>query len=517
MFEHTRLFGFARRARAAPAQLAGMAGFLDALRRRRGGGGAAGNQLPAGSLIAKIAALKQAAIKERSKPNRRVGRSGRVYQGRAFGRWDVEHRVRRRFIDLVEYPWFDRVVLLLIIVNSVTMAAQNPLDDETPDWATACEWVFTVMFSVEAACKICAEGLVFDSPDAYLTDTWNWIDLLTVIVSWVSLLLPDAGNLSAIRSVRVLKPLRTVQRVPGLRVLIGALIHSLPGMGDVANLFAFFLLAFSVVGVELFAGTLHYRCYETVLGALATAEGTCPCSAATREELASGNASCNDKCPAGFECRYTDTNPADGATSFDNIFHSIVNVFQVRVAGRSPRSRPRPIASPRGRPADSSCPAAPRPRGPRGWRTLSPSVPLPTSARPPRLSSQRAPPRCAPAGDHARGVVGDDVLHASLPPGRRADLLHHGVFLWRLFRRQPLPRGYVGLVLQHPGGNPEGEGRTRGDCGGAPRAAPRPLLPLPARAAPRTRCSPHALLPARAAPSPLSLSPPPYNRAVTVL
>lgn len=258
----------------------------------------------------------------------RSGRSRRMYDGRAFGVMRTDHLVRRHFISLVENRWFDRMVLLLIITNSVVMAMQDPLASQPPDWTTACEWAFTVLFTIEATCKMLAQGILLESKHAYLKDAWNCLDLLTVIVSWVSLLLPDAGNLSAIRSVRVLKPLRTVQRVPGLRVLIGALIHSLPALGDVARLFLFFIVAFGVISVELFAGTLHYRCYDTA-AASPSPVGSCACPYTTRQELASRNATCDDGCAAGFECRYSEVNPSNGVTSFDNIFDASANIFQV--------------------------------------------------------------------------------------------------------------------------------------------------------------------------------------------
>ena len=55
-------------------------------------------------------------------------------------------------------------------------------------------------------------------------------------------------------SERVLRPLRTVTRIPGLRLLVGSLFASLPDLLDVLTLFSFFLLFFGVVGVELLAG-----------------------------------------------------------------------------------------------------------------------------------------------------------------------------------------------------------------------------------------------------------------------
>ena len=109
----------------------------------------------------------------------------------------------------------------------------------------------------ECCLKMVATGLAFESKTTYFRDAWNWLDALTVGVAWLALL--PAGNLSSLRSIRVLRPLHGAAR--NMRVLVGALLASLPDVLDVLALFAFFLLAFGVVGVELFAGRLHYRCY----------------------------------------------------------------------------------------------------------------------------------------------------------------------------------------------------------------------------------------------------------------
>jgi len=66
--------------------------------------------------------------------------------------------------------------------------------------------------------------------------------------------------------VRVLRPLRTVQRITGMRVLVGSLAASLPALLDVAELFGFLILAFGITGVETFAGRLHYRCVDDSSG-----------------------------------------------------------------------------------------------------------------------------------------------------------------------------------------------------------------------------------------------------------
>ncbi|VDD80648.1 unnamed protein product [Mesocestoides corti] len=83
---------------------------------------------------------------------------------------------------------------------------------------------------------------------------------------------PSLGNLSALRSLRVLRALKTVTAVPGLKTIIGALMDAVMHLRDVAVLTLFMLSIFSLIGVQLYRGTLLRKCvtpwpgYDTPLG-----------------------------------------------------------------------------------------------------------------------------------------------------------------------------------------------------------------------------------------------------------
>ena len=85
-------------------------------------------------------------------------------------------------------------------------------------------------------------------------------------------------NLSAIRTVRVLRPLRAINRIPskhsffliygtddcclpGMRILVMLLLDTLPMLGNVLLLCFFVFFIFGIVGVQLWAGLLRQRCY----------------------------------------------------------------------------------------------------------------------------------------------------------------------------------------------------------------------------------------------------------------
>ena len=67
-------------------------------------------------------------------------------------------------------------------------------------------WIFSVIFTIEACIKIIAMGFYWVA-QLLLEDGWNWLDFSVVIIAWIAKL--NVSNLSALRTFRVLRPLRT--------------------------------------------------------------------------------------------------------------------------------------------------------------------------------------------------------------------------------------------------------------------------------------------------------------------
>lgn len=159
--------------------------------------------------------------------------------------------------------------------------------------------IFSVLFLAECLAKILALGFI-SGHHAYLQEAWNYLDLLVVIVgimeffdidgsgslrSYTALDLPSKSLCvsiptydckstdpkhrvygSALRAIRVLRPLRLVNRFPELRETASVFIKVLPGLSNVVGLIFFLLLAFGILGVQLFAGGLRGRCYSFETG-----------------------------------------------------------------------------------------------------------------------------------------------------------------------------------------------------------------------------------------------------------
>ena len=94
---------------------------------------------------------------------------------------------------------------------------------------------------------------IFLGKHTYLRDSWNVLDFIVVVVGWISVLV-GGNNISALRTIRILRPLRTINYLKGMRILVRSIINSLPNLCDILVFFAFLLLVFGLIGLQLFQG-----------------------------------------------------------------------------------------------------------------------------------------------------------------------------------------------------------------------------------------------------------------------
>ncbi|NXQ67894.1 CAC1G protein, partial [Quiscalus mexicanus] len=161
--------------------------------------------------------------------------------------------------------WFERVSMLVILLNCVTLGMFHPCEDIACD-SPRCrilqsfdDFIFA-FFAVEMIVKMIALGIF--GKKCYLGDTWNRLDFFIVIAGMLEYSL-DLQNVSfsAVRTVRVLRPLRAINRVPSMRILVTLLLDTLPMLGNVLLLCFFVFFIFGIVGVQLWAGLLRNRCF----------------------------------------------------------------------------------------------------------------------------------------------------------------------------------------------------------------------------------------------------------------
>uniref|UniRef100_A0A9J8BU71 Calcium voltage-gated channel subunit alpha1 Ia n=1 Tax=Cyprinus carpio carpio TaxID=630221 RepID=A0A9J8BU71_CYPCA len=293
----------------------------------------------------------------------------------------------RMVLDICFLTWFERISIMVILLNCVTLGMYQPCENidctsERCQILQAFDAFIYIFFALEMVVKMVALGIF--GRRCYLGDTWNRLDFFIVMAGIVEYSLDLQNiNFSAIRTVRVLRPLKAINRVPSMRILVNLLLDTLPMLGNVLLLCFFVFFIFGIIGVQLWAGLLRNRCYpeenftltsgitlpapyyqpeeddeRPFICSLAQDNGIMSCSdvparreggrecclnkedalhrqalGLSAEPLVNGSASAVGLCVNWNQyytrCHTGHTNPHKGAINFDNIGYAWIVIFQV--------------------------------------------------------------------------------------------------------------------------------------------------------------------------------------------
>uniref|UniRef100_A0A8D0E9P1 Sodium channel protein n=1 Tax=Salvator merianae TaxID=96440 RepID=A0A8D0E9P1_SALMN len=230
------------------------------------------------------------------------------------------------------------IIMCTILTNCVFMTFSNP-----PEWSKQVEYTFTGIYTFESLVKIIARGFCIDG-FTFLRDPWNWLDFSVIMMAYVTEFV-DLGNVSALRTFRVLRALKTISVIPGLKTIVGALIQSVKKLSDVMILTVFCLSVFALIGLQLFMGNLRHKCViwpidvnETYLEngtkGFDWEEYTNNISnfyilPGFPDPLLCGNSSDAGQCPEGYTCMKAGRNPNYGYTSFDTFSWAFLALFRL--------------------------------------------------------------------------------------------------------------------------------------------------------------------------------------------
>lgn len=153
------------------------------------------------------------------------------------------------------------------MINSIFLALDDPnVEQESGSYREHIETVFSVLYFIEFFLKILGMGFVFNK-NAYLRDYWNLIDFLVIIQMFLQLVIDTRSiKLSVLRAFRVLRPLRTITSIEGLKLLVAALISALPLLRDTVIILIFFFMIFAIAGLQVLSGDLKNRCFDPETG-----------------------------------------------------------------------------------------------------------------------------------------------------------------------------------------------------------------------------------------------------------
>ena len=149
---------------------------------------------------------------------------------------------------VVNATWFEYSIIGVIIVNGIILG----LETSTTISRLYGEWLYLGndialwVFIVEAALKMLA---LWPRPQRYFRDGWNVFDFLIIVFA----LVPATGQFAMIaRLARLLRVVRLISAIRDLRLIVAALVRSIPSVGHVMMLMSIVAYIYAIMGHQLF-------------------------------------------------------------------------------------------------------------------------------------------------------------------------------------------------------------------------------------------------------------------------
>ncbi|KAM7176582.1 sodium channel protein type 5 subunit alpha-like [Macrochelys suwanniensis] len=255
--------------------------------------------------------------------------------------------IRRAVIKISVHSLFTVFIMCTILTNCVFMAIfETPRKSKSsvpPPWNKYVEYTFTAIYTFEVLIKILARGFCLNE-FTFLRDPWNWLDFSVIVMAYAAEF-SDLGNVSVLRTFRVLRALKTISILPGLKIIVGTLIQSIKKLADVMILTVFCLSVFALIGLQLFKGNLRHKCvrnFNSTNGTIYLDDKKWGSfdefindseiffrKNGTTDILLCGNSSDAGSCPDKYVCLKVGENPDYGYTSFDTFGWAFLSLFRL--------------------------------------------------------------------------------------------------------------------------------------------------------------------------------------------
>jgi hypothetical protein len=162
-------------------------------------------------------------------------------------------------MEVINHKAFETTCIIVILLNSFTLAAEDPASTETTPESKMVEDIFLALYSIEMVLKILALGFIFNK-GSYLRDSWNILDFIIVGSAYLTIFNDlfssneqkvngeeeEGLSLNSLRAFRVLRPLRAITSIKGLRVLVLSVLSALPLLKETMIVLIFFFLIFAI-------------------------------------------------------------------------------------------------------------------------------------------------------------------------------------------------------------------------------------------------------------------------------
>ena len=196
----------------------------------------------------------------------------------SLGCFTPHSSLRRSIYKLVTNPYFDLAILLVIVYSTILLTLLNPDTAKDSSWKSFFQLndiFFLIIFTIEFVLKLIAFGFIWcDNTEfmlsnetdlkelmlgdhgvpSYMYDAWNYLDLIVLAVSFLNMFGDPEGPLKILRLLRAFRPLRMVNRIDGMKLVIMSLVSAAPALSRVCILlFSVFLIS-GILGLSLFMG-----------------------------------------------------------------------------------------------------------------------------------------------------------------------------------------------------------------------------------------------------------------------
>lgn len=156
--------------------------------------------------------------------------------------------MRDKLRNFVENKYFTNFILGAIIYNSIILGLLTypEITAKFDNFLQLSCFICVLIFTIELLLKL------YVYKKDFFKDGWNNFDFILVAMSW----LPTGGIFSSFRAFRVLRALRALRlitRLQRLRIIVQAIIESIPNVGWASLLLLLIFYIFSIMGTTMFA------------------------------------------------------------------------------------------------------------------------------------------------------------------------------------------------------------------------------------------------------------------------
>ena len=158
-------------------------------------------------------------------------------------------------------PWFNRFIIGVIVLAGIHVGIETYSEFAAKHRALldGIDRAILAIFTVEIALKLIACGR---NPGRFFLDPWNIFDFTIVAACLVEPLLPgNTAFLPVLRLFRILRVLRIITVIPDLRIIVGALLKSIPSMFYVCLLLMLLFYIYGAMAVVFYGENdpVHFK------------------------------------------------------------------------------------------------------------------------------------------------------------------------------------------------------------------------------------------------------------------